>query len=140
MLWVKSFHIIALICWFAALFYLPRLFVYHALCADLVGQQRFCVMERKLYRGIMTPAMLATLFFGFWAASYQWTYYIGSGWFHAKLTLVALLLIYHLYCGYLYRQFAQDKNQHGDRFFRVLNELPVLILIPVVLLVVIRPF
>ncbi len=140
MLWVKSFHIIAMVCWFAALFYLPRLFVYHSMSEDRVSRERFCLMERKLYRGIMTPAMLATLALGFWTAGYQWSYYIAAGWFHAKLTLVLLLVVYHFYCGYLGRQLACGQDKHNDRFYRIINELPVLILTASVILVVVRPF
>lgn len=140
MLWIKSFHIIAMVCWFAALFYLPRLFVYHRLSDDQTSQERFALMERKLYRGIMTPAMIATIIFGFGAASFHWSYYVSAGWFHAKLTLVILLIIYHFYCGHLRRQLASGRCQYSHRFFRWLNELPVLILITTVILVVVRPF
>lgn len=99
MLWVKAFHLIAMVCWFAALFYLPRLFVYHAMSDDSVSRERFKVMERKLYRGIAMPSMLATLILGFWLLSYNTSYYMSSGWMHAKLTLVFLLIGYHHVCG-----------------------------------------
>ncbi len=140
MLWIKSFHIIAMVCWFAALFYLPRLFVYHSLSDDAVSRERFTLMERKLYRGIMTPSMVATIVLGFWLASYNWSFYMASGWFHAKLTLVSLLLLYHFWCAHLGRQLARAQSTHSDRFYRIINELPVLILIGAVVLVVVRPF
>ena len=84
MLWVKAFHIISLVCWFAGIFYLPRLFVYHAACEDEPGKERFKVMERKLYRGITTPSMVATVVFGVWLLSYNWSGYFSQGWLHAN--------------------------------------------------------
>lgn len=140
MLWVKAFHIVAVVCWFAALFYLPRLFVYHAMSEDEVSRERFKIMERKLYRGIMTPSMIATLALGFWLAFSATDYYFSSGWFHAKLFLVAILVGYHHYCGKLLRDFRDDKNERSHVFFRWFNEFPVFILIAVVILVVVRPF
>ena len=140
MLAVKSLHIIFMVTWFAGLFYLPRLFVYHAQCApdDRVGIERFKVMERKLYRGIMTPASVLTVIFGVWL----WLGYgITGGWLHAKLVLVALLLGLHFYLGKLVADFAADRNAHGHVFYRWLNEIPALpILIAVVFLVVMKPF
>jgi putative membrane protein len=136
MLWIKAFHIIFMVTWFAGLFYLPRLFVYHASSTDAVSIERFKVMERKLYYGIMTPGAVATLLFGFWL----WLGYgFSGGWLHAKLALVAVLVVYHLYCGKLLGDFRHDRNRHGHVFYRWLNELPVLILIAIVLLVVLKP-
>ena len=136
MLWIKALHIIAVICWMAGIFYLPRLFVYHAMSEDQVSKQRFCIMERKLYRGIMQPSMLASLVFGVWL----WLGYGFAGnWLFAKLALVALLLAYHFWCGYMLKQFAQDQVDKSHVFFRLINELPVFLLIGIVILVVVKP-
>lgn len=140
MLWLKSFHIIAVVCWFAGLFYLPRLFVYHAMSEDKVSQERFKIMERKLYRGITTPSMIATLGLGGWMVSMNFSGYFASGWLLMKLLLVCLLIGYHLFCGHLVTLFAEDNNHHGHVFYRWFNEFPVLILIAVVVLAVVKPF
>ncbi|WP_276681360.1 protoporphyrinogen oxidase HemJ [Thalassolituus oleivorans] len=141
MLWVKAFHIIAVITWFAAIFYLPRLFVYHAAAEDTVSRERFKIMERKLYRGIMTPSMIVVLALGAWLISYSPRYYfIESHWMHAKLALVALLIVYHFYCGHLLTIFRNDKNQRSHVFYRWFNETPVFMLIAIVILVVVKPF
>ena len=137
MLWVKSAHIIFMVTWFAGLFYLPRLFVYHAMTTDTPGIERFKIMERKLYYGIMTPGAVLTIAFGLWL----WLGYgITGGWLHAKVALVVVLVIYHLYCGKLLSDFKHDRNRHGHVFFRWLNEAPVIILIAVILLVELKPF
>ncbi len=143
MLWVKSFHIIAMVAWFAGLFYLPRLFVYHTQCQadDPRGSERFKIMERKLYRGIMTPAAIVTVLLGIWMlVDYAWTAYADMGWLHSKLLLVGLLIAYHLYCGRCLRAFRDDRNRHSHVFFRWFNEMPVLLLTAIVLLVFLRPF
>ena len=140
MLWVKAFHIIAVITWFAAIFYLPRLFVYHADAEDTTSRERFKIMERKLYRGIMWPSMVATVVLGLWLLSYNLNYYLSAGWVHAKLFLVVTLVIYHLYCGHLMKVFRADLNTRSHVFYRWFNEIPVLILVAVVILVVVRPF
>ena len=140
MLWIKAFHIVAVICWFAGLFYLPRLFVYHAQAADSVSRERFKIMERKLYRGIMWPAMVFTVVLGVWMLALGWPYYQTQGWVHAKLGLVALLLVYHFACGYFLRAFRDDRNTKSHVFFRVFNELPTVLLVAIVILVVVRPF
>lgn len=141
MLWVKAFHIVFVVTWFAALFYLPRLFVYHAMCEDDSGKERFKVMERKLYRGIMTPSAIATLFFGGWLLSFYSVDAIATmHWLHLKLFLVLLLLGYQYYCGRLLRQFKNDDNQHSHVFYRWFNELPVVVLIVVVILAIVKPF
>jgi len=140
MLWVKAFHIIAVICWFAALFYLPRLFVYHSLSEDKASIERFKIMERKLLKGIGTPSMIMTIVFGFWLLSYNMAGFMQGGWFHAKLALVAILIGYHFYCAKLLKSFARDENKHSHIFYRWFNEFPVLILISVVILVVVKPF
>ena len=140
MLIVKSLHIISMVTWFAGLFYLPRLFVYHALAApdDRVGIDRFKTMERKLYHGIMTPGAVLTIAFGLWL----WLGYgITGGWLYVKVALVVLLVAFHIYLGKLMRDFARDRNRHGHVFYRWLNEIPALpILIAIVFLVVMKPF
>jgi putative membrane protein len=137
MLWLKALHIIFMVTWFAGLFYLPRLFVYHALSTDRVSLERFKVMERKLFFGIMTPGGVLSILFGAWL----WLGYdFHGGWLVAKLVLVAVLIAYHLYCGVLLQDFRRDRNRHGHVFYRWLNEFPVLILIGAVLLVVLKPF
>ena len=139
-LWVKALHIAFMVAWFAGIFYLPRLFVYHAACEDEPGRERFKIMERKLYRGITTPSMIATVIFGVWLLSYNVSGYFSQGWLHAKLVLVALLIIYHFYCGHLVKVFRDDINTRGHVFYRWFNELPVFILLAVVILAVVRPF
>jgi len=138
MLWVKSFHIIFMVTWFAGLFYLPRLFVYHAMAADAPSIERFKVMERKLYWGIMTPGAVLTIVLGLWL----WLVWFrgSSSWLHAKIALVALLVGYHLWCGMLLRDFAAGRNARSHVWFRWFNEFPVLVLIATVLLVVFKPF
>jgi protoporphyrinogen IX oxidase len=140
MLWLKAFHVIAVVCWFAGLFYLPRLFVYHAQTEDTAGRERFKIMERKLYRGIMWPSLLLTVALGSGMLVENWAFYKTQGWMHAKLALVALLVVYHLLCGRFLRDFAIDRNQKSHVFFRVFNELPVLALAAIVILVIVRPF
>lgn len=138
-LWLKALHIIAIVCWFAGLFYLPRLFVYHAQAEDEPSRQRFCVMERKLYRGIMTPAMIATLLLGA-GLIYLNPTWLEMGWLHAKLLLVILLIGYHHACGAQLKRFACNKNTRGHVFYRWFNEVPVLFLLGIVILVVVKPF
>jgi len=138
MLWLKAFHIIFMVTWFAALFYLPRLFVYHAKADDPAGIARFKVMERKLFYGIMTPGAVLTLVSGVWL---WFGYGFSGGWLHAKVALVAILLAYHAYCGKLMLDFKHDRNRYGHVFYRWLNEIPALpILIIAVFLVVLKPF
>jgi putative membrane protein len=108
-----------MVCWFAGIFYLPRLFVYHAACEDQPGRERFKIMERKLYNGITTPSMIATVIFGVWLLSYNVAGYFSQGWMHAKLALVALLIVYHFYCGHLVKVFRDDRNTRGHVFSRI---------------------
>ena len=137
MLWVKSFHIIFMVTWFAGLFYLPRLFVYHAMSEDTASRERFKIMERKLFFGIMTPGALLTIAFGLWL----WLGYgFYGGWLHVKMALVAVLVAYHAYCAKLMMDFKHDRNLHGHVFYRWLNELPVVLLIAIILLVELQPF
>ncbi len=141
MLWAKAFHLIFIVTWFAGLFYLPRLFVYHAMSNDAISNERFKVMERKLYHGITTPSAILTVSLGLWMLwSYAWTAFASSGWLHAKLTLVAILIGYHIYCGKLLKDFKYDRNNHSHVFYRWFNEFPVIILISVVILAVVKPF
>jgi putative membrane protein len=138
-LWVKALHIIAMVCWFAGLFYLPRLFVYHAMSEDETSQQRFCVMERKLYRGIMNPSMIATVLLGGWLL-YLNPAWLQMGWLHAKLLLVAVLIGYHHTCGAQLKRFARGENARSHVFYRWFNEAPVLLLLGIVILVAVKPF
>ncbi len=135
MLWVKSLHIIFVTSWFAGLFYLPRLFVNHAMVEGDAAEQ-LMLMERKLYR-FMTPLAVLALGFGLWL----WLGYgITGHWMHAKLTLVLILIGYHFYCGKLLKDFALGKNRRGHVWYRWFNEIPVLVLAAVVVLVVVKPF
>lgn len=141
MLWVKAFHIIFMVTWFAGLFYLPRLFVYHSMTNDPTSIERFKIMERKLFYGIMTPGAIITTALGIWMLmDYAWDSYQGSGWLHAKLALVAIVIIYHLYCGKLLISFKNDQNRHGHVFYRWFNELPVLLLVIIIILITVKPF
>lgn len=140
MLWIKAFHIIFMVTWFAGLFYLPRLFVYHAMCDDEAGNARFKIMEHKLFFAIMTPGAVITILLGLWLLIMNWPGYVAAGWIHAKLALVGVLVLYHVYCGRLLIEFRNDRNRHSHVFYRWFNEFPVLILIGTVILVVVRPF
>lgn len=137
MLWLKSLHIIFMVTWFAGLFYLPRLFVYHATAEDRPSIERFKVMERKLFWGIMTPGGILTIAFGLWL----WLGYGFSGaWLTAKLALVALLVVYHVWCGKLMIDFRRERNTRSHVWYRWFNEAPVLGLLAAVILVVLKPF
>ena len=141
MLWVKAFHLIFLISWFAGLFYLPRLFVYHAMSDDKMSNERFKVMERKLLHGIMTPAAILTTVFGLWLLyTYAWTTYSSMLWLHIKLFLVIVLFAYHAWCWKIQLDFKHDKNTKSHVFYRFFNEFPVLILIAITILVIVKPF
>lgn len=136
MLWIKALHIIFVICWFAGLFYLPRLFVNHAMVTDAAILKQLSLMERKLYRFMFPLAILALAFgLALWLQ-----YHITGGWLHAKLLLVAFLVAYHFYCGKLLNDFEQQRNRHSHIWYRWFNELPVIVLFVIVLLVVIKPF
>ena len=140
MLWFKSLHIISVVCWFAALFYLPRLFVYHAMSEDDISKERFKIMERKLYRGIMTPSAVLTVVFGGILIGYNPAYYMTAAWMHAKLLLVAVLLVFHFMCWQHLKNFRDDRNTRDHIYFRWFNEVPTVVLIAVVILVVVKPF
>jgi len=141
MLWMKAFHIIFMVTWFAGLFYLPRLFVYHATCEDEIGLARFKVMERKLFL-IMTIGAVLTVLFGIgMLVAYAWEAYAHtSGWLHVKLTLVTGLIAYHIWLWFLMRGFRNDANVHGEGFYRFINEIPALLLVAIVILAVVKPF
>ena len=138
-LWIQAFHIISIVTWFAALFYLPRLFVYHAMAEDEISNERFKVMERKLYRGIMNPSAIVAVGMGIWMLTLSPSL-LDTGWMLTKLGLVTALIAYHLLCGQLLQAFADDRNERSHRWYRVFNELPVLVLVPVVILAVVKPF
>jgi putative membrane protein len=136
MLWIKAFHIIFVVSWFAGLFYLPRLFVNHAMVEDETTSERLKLMEHKLYR-FMTPLAVLAVSLGLWL----WLGYgFAGGWLHAKLVLVVLLGAYHWYCGRIVADFQHGRNRRSHVFYRWMNELPVLILAAVVILVVVKPF
>lgn len=142
MLWVKAFHIIAMTAWFAGLFYLPRLFVYHADIdkADKIGHDRFCTMERRLYWGIMTPNAIIALILGV-GLVHMMGYSFSSPplWLALKLSLVALVVIYHLYCGNLIQKFKRGQNTRSALFYRIFNEVSIVIFSAIVILVVVKP-
>lgn len=139
MLWVKAFHIIFVVSWYAGLLYLPRLFVYHAGCDDEPGNARFKVMERKLL-GITHIGAAGALLFGLWLMhGYAWQAWSGSWWLHVKLALVAALFGFHFWCVKLAGDFRADRNVRSHRFYRLINEIPALILVAVVILVVVKP-
>lgn len=140
MLWIKALHIIAMVCWFAGLFYLPRLFVYHSMSDDRTSQERFKIMQRKLYYGIATPSAILTWIFGLWMLQgYAWAAYHSSLWLQLKLACVLLLTGYHLLCVKYLNDFKHDRNQHSHVFYRWFNEFPVLLLVAIVILVVVKP-
>lgn len=139
-LWLKALHIIFVVTWFAALFYLPRLFVYHSSAEDAVSRERFTVMEGKLYRIIMRPSMLLATGLGLWLLALAWSSFAGSIWLWIKLAAVVGLLGYHHHCARLVKAFAANENPHSEKFYRLFNELPALVLIVVVIMVVVKPF
>ncbi len=140
-MWLKALHLIFMVTWFAGLFYLPRLFVYHAMSDDTTSLERFKIMERKLYFGIMTPGMVLTLVFGVWMLlDYAWPLYAKSGWLHIKLTLVGFLVIFHILCGKWLMDFKHDRNLHSHVYYRWANEIPVLFLVAIILLASLKPF
>ena len=139
MLVVKALHIIFVVSWFAGLFYLPRLFVNHAMVEDVATRERLGLMEYKLYR-FMTPLGILAVVFGFWLwFGYADMIAIG-GWLHLKTALVVGLIVYHLFCGRLMRDFAAGRNRRSHVWYRVFNEVPVLVLFVVVFLVILKPF
>ena len=138
--WIKAAHVISMVTWFAAIFYLPRLFVYHAMSEDKISQDRFVIMERKLYRGIMVPSMIATWAFGLWMVYLGWEVYKTQGWLHLKIVLVILLSAYNGACGFYRKKLIDNPQYKSHVFWRWFNEVPVLLLLVAVILVVVKPF
>jgi len=136
MLWYKTLHIIFMVTWFAGLFYLPRLFVYHAMSKDQISLDRFKVMERKLFWGIMTPGGILTIIFGIYLIQFHQMLL----WLQLKIFLVFLLVLYHIWCGKIMYDFKNDTNSHSHVWYRIFNEIPVIMLIIIVYLVVFKPF
>lgn len=136
MLWLKSLHIIFMVTWFAGLFYLPRLYVYHAVTEDAISLARFKMMEYKLFWGIMTPSAVLTIVFGAWL----WLGYgFGGQWLVWKLLLVALVVVYHSWCFVQLKNFQHARNQHGHVYYRWMNEVPGVLLVGIIILVVVKP-
>lgn len=135
--WVKALHVIFVVTWFAGLFYLPRLFVYHADATDAVSSERFKVMERRLYV-LMTMGGCATAVFGVWMLALNGAL-LTMGWMHAKLALIAGLVVYHIWCGRLLSRFRDGTNTRSARWFRAFNEVPTVFLFGIVILVIVRP-
>lgn len=139
MLWLKAFHIIFVVCWFAGIFYLPRIFVYYAASEHPEVRMQLALMARKLYR-FVTPFMLIAIAFGVAMISTNPGYYLGAHWMWLKLGGVVVLVIYHIMCGRYVRAINDDRNQHGHVFYRFFNEIPVLFLFAIVILAVLKPF
>ena len=137
---VKSLHVIAIIAWMAGLLYLPRLFVYHSTAEDQVSKDRFVVMETKLYRLIMNPSMIITLVLGIWMLALNWAGYSSQVWIWVKIVLIVALVGYHHYCLGIIKAFTRGEVRHSEKFFRIFNEIPVLILVSVIFLAVLKPF
>jgi len=139
-LWLKALHIIFVVTWFAGLFYLPRLFIYHTSATDPISNARFQTMEGKLYRVIMNPSMIGALVMGIWLFAESWQAYSGQIWIWVKVALVIVLIGYHHYCLRILKAFAEDQQLHSEKFLRIFNELPAGVLILAVILVVVKPF
>ena len=139
MLWLKALHLIFMVAWFAGLFYLPRLFINHAMSEDQNTRNHFKIMERKLYR-FTTPWMVLTLLFGGWMLwEYAWTVWGQSIWLHVKLALIFILVVYHFYCGKLVKIFAADENTRSHVWYRYFNEIPAVIMFIIIPLAVLKP-
>jgi putative membrane protein len=139
--WIKAFHVISMVAWMAGLFYLPRLYVYHTQTSiGSESSERFKVMERRLLRGIMNPAMIATWLFGILLALTPGMVNFQQGWFHVKLTFVILMSAFHMACSKWRKGFLNDKNQHSEKFYRMMNEIPTVLLLVIVIMVVVKPF
>lgn len=140
LLLTKALHLVFAVTWFAALFYLPRLFVYHVEATDEISLERFKLMERRLYRGIMTPSAFLTLLFGGLLLVLHWNQYAKMPWLWAKLAIVLALCVYHGLCGHFLQQFSRGQNIRSGRFFRYFNEVPALALVLIIMLAVLKPF
>ena len=136
MLWYKTLHIIFMVTWFAGLFYLPRLFVYHSMSSDRISIDRFKVMERKLFWGIMTPGAIFTIIFGIMLIEFHGM----QAWLKLKIFLVFILFLYHIWCGKILYDFKKEINLHSHIWYRFFNEVPVLILLAITYLVIFKPF
>jgi len=139
MLWVKALHIVFVVCWFAGLFYLPRLFVYHSMSDDEISLARFEIMERKLFWAIMTPSAAGTIILGIWLLFANWNYFMAWWWMHLKLAFVSLLIVQHACCWWYMIKLREEPRYKGHIFFRVFNELPVMLLVAIVVLIVVKP-
>jgi len=128
-----------MVAWFAGLFYLPRLFVYHVEATDQVSRDRFKIMERRLFYGIMMPALILTAVFGYWTMSYRWDFFSHKNWMHVKLGSVVILWGYQAVCWWMMRQFKHDRNRFSSKFFRIFNEVPTVFLILIIFMVVLKP-
>jgi len=139
MLWIRALHIIFVVCWFAGLFYLPRIFVYYAASDHPETRQQLAVMARRLYR-FVTPFMVLTAVFGFWMIFTNSNYYLSAPWMWLKLAGVLFLIVYHFQCGRYVTRINADQDDHSHVFYRFFNEVPVLFLFGIVFLVVLKPF
>jgi putative membrane protein len=137
MLWLKAFHVVFVVTWFAGLFYLPRLFVYHTNATDAVGLERFMVMERRLF-GIMTLGGALAALFGV-SMIVAAPGYLAFGWLHVKLVLVAVLIAYHIWCYRLMVALRTGNNRHSERWYRLFNEVPAVLLVAIVVLAIVKP-
>ena len=137
---LKALHLVGVVTWFAGIFYLPRLFVYHSTADDQISKDRFVVMETKLYRLIMNPSMIVTLVLGIWMLTLNWAGYSSQTWIWIKIALVVALIGYHHYCLGIIKAFAKGEVRNSEKFFRIFNEIPVVILISIVFLAVLKPF
>ena len=139
MLWVKAFHIVGVVCWFAGLFYLPRLFVYHAMSEDKLSRDRFVIMERKLFCALTTPSAVLSVVLGAWLLFANAAFFLSFWWMYAKLALVVILVAYHVACWRFMVAFRDDRNTHSHRFYRMFNEFPIFLLVGIVILIVVKP-
>ena len=139
-LWLKAFHLIAIVCWFAGLFYLPRLFVYHTEAHDQASDCRFQTMQRKLHNIIMLPSVFAVLLTGSGLFYLNWPVYLSNRWFLLKMGLVASLIAFQARCYWHLLQFRKGQNRYSRKYFIVLNEVPSVLLISIIILVVVKPF
>ena len=140
-LWIKGLHVISVIAWMAGLLYLPRLYVYHVDAEPGSDKsETFKIMERRLMRGILNPSMMASVMFGLFMVYDSSPAIWQAGWFHAKLTAVVLMLVMHVFCGKWRRAFAEDRNTHSGRFYRIMNEVPAVFMVVIVLMVIVQPF
>ncbi len=140
MLWIKAFHLFFMVSWFAGLLYLPRLYVYHATTSDTAGRLRFCTMEKRLF-AIMTMGAAGTIVLGVWLMlGWWWPLPPGSGWLWLKLLLVLALVVFHVWCWQLMQDFRHGLNGRSDRFYRLINEIPAVLLVAILILAVVKPF